>query len=109
VVLISSLHQPLEYIVIPPLSVSAQSALQFYNQNKKQILNIVMPIVQDTAEEVMTQIGNRILSTVPLNELLPAWAAICDCLQSLQNQTAGNVTPTSSSNSQALTALSGVN
>jgi hypothetical protein len=54
------------------LRVSAQSALQFYNQNKKEVLNILLPIAQETAEEVMTQIGNRILSSVPLSELLPA-------------------------------------
>jgi hypothetical protein len=35
-------------------------------------LNIVLPIVQETAEEVMTQIGNNILSSAPLSELLPA-------------------------------------
>jgi len=57
---------------LSPLRVSAQSALQFYNQNKKEVLNILLPIAQETAEEVMTQIGNRILSSVPLSELLPA-------------------------------------
>jgi hypothetical protein len=46
--------------------------LQFYNQNKKEILNIALPIAQETAEEVMTQIGNNILSSAPFNELLPA-------------------------------------
>jgi hypothetical protein len=65
-------HQPLERILISPLPVSAETALQFYNQNKKQILNIVLPIVQETAEEVITQIGNNILSSAPLSELLPA-------------------------------------
>ncbi|GFG36375.1 hypothetical protein Cfor_06094 [Coptotermes formosanus] len=49
-----------------------ESTVQFYNQNKKQILNIILPIVQETAEELITQIGNRILGTFPLSELLPA-------------------------------------
>lgn len=50
----------------------SESALQFYNQNKKEVLNIVLPIVQETAEEVITQIGNNILGSAPLSELLPA-------------------------------------
>jgi hypothetical protein len=46
--------------------------VQFYNQNKKEILNIILPIAQETAEEIITQIGNRILISAPLSELLPA-------------------------------------
>ena len=68
---------PLQYpqcTLISLLLVPDESALQFYNQNKKEILNIIMPIAQETAEELITQIGNRILSSVPLSELLPAWA-----------------------------------
>jgi hypothetical protein len=63
------LCQPLERSL---LSVSAESTLQFYNQNKNEILNIAMPIVQETAEEVITQIGNNILGSAPFSELLPA-------------------------------------
>jgi hypothetical protein len=49
-----------------------ESVLQFYNQNKKEILNIILPIAQETAEEIITQIGNSILNSVPFSELLPA-------------------------------------
>ncbi|KAJ4447895.1 hypothetical protein ANN_09904 [Periplaneta americana] len=52
--------------------VLTQSALQFYKQNKKQVLEIVMPIVQETAEEVIAQISNTVLNTIPKDELLPA-------------------------------------
>jgi hypothetical protein len=33
----------------------------------------------------MTQIGNRILSSVPLSELLPAWIAICEPVKELRD------------------------
>ncbi|KDR14110.1 putative beta-carotene-binding protein [Zootermopsis nevadensis] len=49
-----------------------ESFTRFYKQNEKQVLNILMPIVQETAEEIVTQISNKILSTIPLKELLPA-------------------------------------
>jgi hypothetical protein len=57
--------------IISLLLVTDESALHFYNQNKKEILNIIVPIAQETAEELITQIGNRILSSAPLSELLP--------------------------------------
>ncbi|KAJ9599798.1 hypothetical protein L9F63_026352, partial [Diploptera punctata] len=50
----------------------AQSAASFFNQNRKQLLDIIMPIVQDTAEEISIQLGNRILGSAPMSELLPA-------------------------------------
>jgi len=40
-----------------------------------------MPIAQETAEEIITQIGNRILSSAPRSELLPAWAATYVCFK----------------------------
>jgi len=58
--------------IISLLLVPDEAALQFYNQNRKQILNIILPIAQETAEELITQIADRILSSVPLSELLPA-------------------------------------
>jgi len=64
--------------LISLLLVPDESALQFYNQNRKQILNIILPIAQETAEELITQIANMILSSVPLSELLPAWATTYD-------------------------------
>lgn len=50
----------------------AQSAINFYNQNKQQVLGIIMPIVQETAEEIIIQMGNRILGSAPVSEFLPA-------------------------------------
>ena len=63
------------------LFVPDESVLQFYNQNKKEILNIILPIAQETAEEIITQIGNSILNSVPFSELLPAWATTYDCFK----------------------------
>jgi hypothetical protein len=76
--ILSICHHPVfpqqftHYTLISLLLLPDESALQFYNQNKKEILNIILPIAQETAEELITQIGDRILSSVPFSELLPA-------------------------------------
>lgn len=45
--------------------------MNFYNQNKQQVLQIVMPIVEETAVAFIRQFANTILRTVPYSELVP--------------------------------------
>jgi hypothetical protein len=48
-----------------------QTAATFVNQNKRQVLDIVTPIAEETAIAFIEQIGNNILRAIPYNELLP--------------------------------------
>ncbi|CAH0387214.1 unnamed protein product [Bemisia tabaci] len=48
-----------------------ETAANFINQNRRQVLDIVTPIAEETALEVGLQIISTIFSTVPFDELLP--------------------------------------
>ncbi|XP_026280351.2 circadian clock-controlled protein daywake-like isoform X3 [Frankliniella occidentalis] len=49
----------------------ANAANAFIAQNRRQVIQIVLPIVEETMDEVVRQIGDDILSTMPYHEILP--------------------------------------
>lgn len=50
---------------------SAETAIQFYTNNRRQILDIATPIAEEIATEFIIQFGNQILGAVLLDEILP--------------------------------------
>ncbi|KAG8221915.1 hypothetical protein J437_LFUL002474 [Ladona fulva] len=49
----------------------SSSSTQFIQQNRDQVMEIVNPLVEDTASAVVQQIANRILGSVPYDTILP--------------------------------------
>ncbi|KAJ1528365.1 hypothetical protein ONE63_006784 [Megalurothrips usitatus] len=49
----------------------SNAATTFIAQNRRQVIQIVLPIVEETMDEVVRQIGDDILSTMPYHEILP--------------------------------------
>ena len=50
---------------------AAETAINFYTNNRRQILDIASPIAEDIASEFIIQFGNQILGAVLLDEILP--------------------------------------
>lgn len=50
---------------------TAETAVNFYTNNRRQILDIASPIAEDIATEFIFQFGNQILGAVLLDEILP--------------------------------------
>lgn len=50
---------------------AADAAVQFFHQNPRQLLELVAPIIDETASEVIKSIINQVLEVVPADELLP--------------------------------------
>ncbi|KAK7601696.1 hypothetical protein V9T40_009137 [Parthenolecanium corni] len=48
-----------------------ETAVQFYTNNRRQILDIATPIAEEIATEFIIQFGNQILGAVLLDEILP--------------------------------------
>ncbi|XP_054269981.1 circadian clock-controlled protein daywake-like [Macrosteles quadrilineatus] len=48
-----------------------QTAMNFYNQNRQQVLEIIMPIVEETTVAFARQFGNTIFRAIPFSEILP--------------------------------------
>uniref|UniRef100_A0A1B6II15 Uncharacterized protein n=1 Tax=Homalodisca liturata TaxID=320908 RepID=A0A1B6II15_9HEMI len=48
-----------------------QTVMNFYNQNRQQVTEIIMPIVEETVIAFMRQFANTILRSVPFSEILP--------------------------------------
>ncbi|KAK9503719.1 hypothetical protein O3M35_010221 [Rhynocoris fuscipes] len=48
-----------------------QTAANFINQNRRQVLEIVLPIAEETADAIVKSMGNNVLRSIPYNELLP--------------------------------------
>lgn len=53
------------------MCISAETASNFINQNRRQVLDIVTPIAEETADELVVQFGNAIFKTIPYSEVLP--------------------------------------
>lgn len=51
--------------------ISAETAVNFYSNNRRQILDIATPIAEEIAAEFIIQFGNQILGAVLLDEVLP--------------------------------------
>jgi len=49
----------------------ANTATNFILQNRRQVIQIVTPIAEDTLSEVARQYADDILSTMPYSEILP--------------------------------------
>lgn len=49
----------------------ANAATAFIAGNRRQVIQIVLPIVEETMDDVVRQIGDDILSTMPYHEILP--------------------------------------
>ncbi|XP_077289807.1 circadian clock-controlled protein daywake-like [Arctopsyche grandis] len=49
----------------------AETAATFFNANPRLVLDIINPIVEDTADVIFTAYINRILGAIPISELLP--------------------------------------
>lgn len=47
-----------------------ETATTFYHQNRKQVLELITPIIEETGLEVAMQIANQIAKSVPYNEIL---------------------------------------
>ncbi|VVC32161.1 Haemolymph juvenile hormone binding [Cinara cedri] len=48
----------------------AQTASEFFNTNKRLVLDLITPIAEDAATDLLVQHGNRILSTMEITDLL---------------------------------------
>ncbi|KAE9545414.1 hypothetical protein AGLY_000957 [Aphis glycines] len=48
----------------------AQTTSQFFNSNKRMILDLVTPVAEDVVRQMLLRYGNRILSTVEITDLL---------------------------------------
>lgn len=48
----------------------AASAVAFFNSNPKVVLDILSPIIDDTAAAILKAFVNKILGSIPVNELL---------------------------------------
>lgn len=48
-----------------------KSAITFYANNRRQILDIVTPIAEEIAAEFIIQFGNQVLGAVLIDEILP--------------------------------------
>lgn len=48
----------------------AQTTSQFFNMNKRLILDLVTPVAEDVVRQMLLRYGNRILSTVEISDLL---------------------------------------
>ncbi|RZF37247.1 hypothetical protein LSTR_LSTR006573 [Laodelphax striatellus] len=48
-----------------------ETAANFINQNKKEVLRIISPIVEEISEAFIVQFGNAIFRAVPMAEMLP--------------------------------------
>ncbi|XP_024085981.1 circadian clock-controlled protein-like isoform X1 [Cimex lectularius] len=55
----------------PQNDLITQTAANFINQNRQQVLEIVTPIAEETADAIIKQMGNNVLRSIPYNELLP--------------------------------------
>ncbi|CAB3360919.1 Hypothetical predicted protein [Cloeon dipterum] len=47
------------------------ASTQFINGNKDQVLELIKPIIEDTVNELFTGIANRVLQSVPYDDLVP--------------------------------------
>lgn len=45
--------------------------MNFYTNNRRQVLDIATPIAEEIAAEFIIQFGNQILGAVLLDEILP--------------------------------------
>lgn len=50
---------------------TAETAINFYTNNRRQVLDIATPIAEEIAAEFIIQFGNQILGAVLLDEILP--------------------------------------
>ncbi|XP_015364621.1 PREDICTED: uncharacterized protein LOC107162299 [Diuraphis noxia] len=48
----------------------AQTTSQFFNTNKRLVLDLVMPVAEDVVRQMLLRYGNRILSTIEISDLL---------------------------------------
>ncbi|KAL1140601.1 hypothetical protein AAG570_000531, partial [Ranatra chinensis] len=48
-----------------------ETAAAFINENRRQVLDIVTPLAEETAAAFALQLGNSILKEIPLSEILP--------------------------------------
>ncbi|XP_014289105.1 circadian clock-controlled protein daywake [Halyomorpha halys] len=48
------------------------TAANFVNQNRRQVLEIVTPIAEETGEALITQMANNLFKTIPFSELVPS-------------------------------------
>lgn len=55
----------------PSTSLIADTAATFFNGNPRLVLDIISPIVDDTAAVVVSAYINKIFGTIPLSELIP--------------------------------------
>ncbi|XP_050430977.1 circadian clock-controlled protein daywake-like [Adelges cooleyi] len=55
----------------PNNDVITETAMSFYNQNRRMVLNIITPIIEEISVEFAMQIGNNVLKTVLYDEILP--------------------------------------
>lgn len=48
----------------------AQTTSQFFNTNKRLVLDLVTPVAEDVVQQMLLRYGNRILSTVKITDVL---------------------------------------
>lgn len=48
----------------------AQTASQFFNSNKRLVLDLVTPLAEDATRDLVLRYANKILSTVEITDLL---------------------------------------
>lgn len=51
--------------------ISANTAAAFVNQNRQQVIEIILPIAEETGEALAKQMANNMLRSIPFSELLP--------------------------------------
>ncbi|XP_046393251.1 protein takeout-like [Ischnura elegans] len=48
-----------------------QSAMDFWENNKRQVLDVIAPVTDETTDAIVQQVANRILATLPYDTILP--------------------------------------
>lgn len=50
----------------------AQTANQFYDNNRREVLNVLEPVFEEFCETIVLEMGNQILSTLPFEAMFVA-------------------------------------
>lgn len=51
---------------------SAETANLFYEGYRREVLDIVTPLIEETCESLVLEMANQVLATVPFEEMLTA-------------------------------------
>lgn len=47
-----------------------KDALRFFNDNREQVYELALPIVEETGREIVLNIGNNVLKAIPIQDVV---------------------------------------